>query len=133
MQEGAAGESAHDGWASLAQREGGERSSVIMVSQNVFSVRGDARQTVRVDLRLSQFAKCANRFAQDDTFVCQSESHQMTRSPAYDRYDPFGGVRWDWFGEDDSGMDKTREFWLRLGVIGSALVLMSYCWACVRQ
>jgi hypothetical protein len=30
---------------------------------------------------------------------------------------------WLLVGEDDFNMEKTREFWLRLGVIGSALLL----------
>jgi hypothetical protein len=40
-------------------------------------------------------------------------------------YDPFGGVRGMQHGLHHYGMDKTREFWLRLGVIGGALFLMS--------
>lgn len=41
------------------------------------------------------------------------------------RYDTFGGVRWVQCVLHHWGMDKTREFWLRLGVIGGALILMS--------
>jgi|HubBroStandDraft_4_1064222.scaffolds.fasta_scaffold2454813_1 hypothetical protein len=41
------------------------------------------------------------------------------------QYDPFGGVRVvDWVLHD-RGVDETREFWLRLGVLGSALILSS--------
>jgi len=41
------------------------------------------------------------------------------------RYDPFGGVRGVQWILHHRGMDKTREFWLRLGVIVGALILMS--------
>ena len=40
-------------------------------------------------------------------------------------YDPFRGVRVVSLVLHDHGMDKTGEFWLRLGVIAGALILMS--------
>ena len=39
-------------------------------------------------------------------------------------YDPFGGVRVVQRFLHPSGMDMTREFWLRLAVIGSGLILI---------
>ncbi|MEI9979698.1 MAG: hypothetical protein WDN23_12015 [Edaphobacter sp.] len=42
-----------------------------------------------------------------------------------ERYDPFGGVHGVQWVLHHLGMDRTREFWLRLAVIGSALLLSS--------
>jgi hypothetical protein len=39
-------------------------------------------------------------------------------------YHPFGGVSWLPLGEMIFDMDKTREFWLRLGVIVGGLFLV---------
>ena len=41
------------------------------------------------------------------------------------RYDPFGGVHGMLLVLHPWCMDKSREFWLRLGVIVGALILMS--------
>ncbi len=42
-------------------------------------------------------------------------------------YNPFGGVCGAQRVLHPYGMDRSREFWLRLGVIGGALILMSFC------
>ncbi len=60
----------------------------------------------------------------------QSENPHVSRKGAANmghpvRRDPFGGVCWLLVGEDDSPMDKRREFLLRLGVLFVALILMS--------
>jgi hypothetical protein len=48
----------------------------------------------------------------------QSRSSCQAASPVW-------GSVWLLVGEDDFAMEKTREFWLRMGVIGSALLLSS--------
>jgi hypothetical protein len=66
-------------------------------------------------------------FAMAGTPACDDEAvaKMGTRFMGLDRDDPFGGVRWLLVGDDDYGVEKTREFWLMLGVIGGALILMS--------
>jgi len=69
---------------------------------------------------------CGSRKEIDPTLAAKSAAkmgHPARRLGA--RHDPFGGVRVVRWILHHCGMDKTREFWLRLGVIVGALILSS--------